>query len=389
MEPAQPQTLTLPAKWEQQLACVVVRNSLAIQADEIVLIRGPLIAQSFVLALAQELIDVGAHPLTAIEHPLLIYKLYAQGNEKQITWTSPLRTAEAAHIHAEITIYAPTLPQDMLMKLPPSRRVFMERKGLGEGAMRLRAERTQSLQYRTLYVLYPTPEFASMLQISLAELTLLIQQGALLAGNEDPLLLWERTRTEVESWQRWLQDRSELRIQARGTDVHCSLKNRSFFSQSGQHLLPGSQLLTMPHVDSWQGYITFNTVSKLNGSQISYPRICLDGGRVTGLEAEQGAEMLRAMLQVDAGAGSIGEFGIGLNPQLSRLIGATPFDELVRGTVHLAFGKSYPGAGAINRSRIHLDLVIDMREGGTVAVDGVPILQDGLLRAQAQMPPIP
>ena len=56
---------------------------------------------------------------------------------------------------------------------------------------------------------------------------------------------------------------------------------------------------------------------------------------------------------------------------------AIPFDEKMRGTVHLAPGLSFPQTGAQNKSVIHLDMLCDMRKGGEIHGDGECFYRDG------------
>jgi aminopeptidase len=45
--------------------------------------------------------------------------------------------------------------------------------------------------------------------------------------------------------------------------------------------------------------------------------------------------------------------------------------------VHMALGAGYPETGSTNQSAIHWDLICDLREGGSVEVDGEPFMRDG------------
>jgi aminopeptidase len=45
--------------------------------------------------------------------------------------------------------------------------------------------------------------------------------------------------------------------------------------------------------------------------------------------------------------------------------------------VHLAIGMSYPETGGTNSSAVHWDMVCDLREGGSITVDGVELQRDG------------
>jgi aminopeptidase len=290
-----------------------------------------------------------------------------------------LREQEVKCINAEIIIYAPMLPPTYFEQMTVDRRALMARNNLSNEAARLRSQRQERGEYRSIYVLYPTPVFSDTLQISLENLERAVLKGALIDTNDDSIEAWQQLQVEAQAWQRWLKDRQEIHIVAQGTDLRCSIKDRSFFSHIGHSLLPGGQLLTVPHTDSWQGYITFNTTMFFGTQRLSHVFIRFDHGRVVELYAAEGADMLQRALQTDVGASIIGEFGIGLNSHLDSLIGTVPFDELVRGTVHIAFGKSYPGAGATNHSMLHLDLIADLRSNGTVSVDEEKILVGGIL----------
>jgi aminopeptidase len=43
----------------------------------------------------------------------------------------------------------------------------------------------------------------------------------------------------------------------------------------------------------------------------------------------------------------------------------------------MALGNGYPETGSTVKSAIHWDLICDLRQGGTVTVDGQPFLRDG------------
>jgi aminopeptidase len=52
-------------------------------------------------------------------------------------------------------------------------------------------------------------------------------------------------------------------------------------------------------------------------------------------------------------------------------------DEKIGGTFHLAIGASYPESGGTNDSAVHWDMVCDLREGGSITVDGQKLQEDG------------
>jgi aminopeptidase len=83
------------------------------------------------------------------------------------------------------------------------------------------------------------------------------------------------------------------------------------------------------------------------------------------------------MLDLDEGARRVGEFAFGLNERLRTFTGSSLFDEKIGGTVHLALGESYPESGGANRSKLHWDMVCDLRQGGQVYADGELVYRDG------------
>jgi aminopeptidase len=84
------------------------------------------------------------------------------------------------------------------------------------------------------------------------------------------------------------------------------------------------------------------------------------------------------VLDGDEGARRLGELGIGCNPGITRYMRNTLFDEKIDGTVHLALGNGLPDLGGTNVSRIHWDIVKDLRQPGTrIELDGVVVQEDG------------
>jgi aminopeptidase len=83
------------------------------------------------------------------------------------------------------------------------------------------------------------------------------------------------------------------------------------------------------------------------------------------------------MLDTDAGSRMLGECAIGTNYDITRYTKNTLFDEKIGGTVHFALGAGYPETGNTNQSGLHWDMVVDLRKGGHVEIDGQKINVDG------------
>ena len=114
-----------------------------------------------------------------------------------------------------------------------------------------------------------------------------------------------------------------------------------------------------------------------DGREIHDVRLRFEGGRVVDASAGRGEQYLVETLDADPGARRLGELAFGTNFDITRFSKNTLFDEKIGGTVHMALGAGYPESGSVNESAIHWDLICDLRDGGTVSVDGQPFLRDG------------
>ena len=123
--------------------------------------------------------------------------------------------------------------------------------------------------------------------------------------------------------------------------------------------------------------MSFSFPATYGGREVSGVRFRFEGGRVVGATAERGEEFLIEMLDTDDGARRLGELGIGTNYGISTGTKEILLDEKIGGTVHMAVGASYPESGGVNQSAVHWDFVCDLRQGGSIEVDGVEIQRDG------------
>ena len=87
-------------------------------------------------------------------------------------------------------------------------------------------------------------------------------------------------------------------------------------------------------------------------------------------------EKLNQILDSDEGARYVGEFAIGRNDRIKHPMKDILFDEKIGGSIHLTPGNAYEEADNGNRSKVHWDMVLILRDdygGGEVAFDGVKV----------------
>jgi aminopeptidase len=132
--------------------------------------------------------------------------------------------------------------------------------------------------------------------------------------------------------------------------------------------MPSGEVFTGP--SSVEGVVRFDIPSSPRGVRVAGVSLEFREGVVVSARADEGDDVLQAMLATDDGARRLGEIGIGTNTGIDRAVGLTLLDEKIGGTVHLALGRSYPETGGTNESAIHWDLIC---RPSRLTADGVPI----------------
>jgi aminopeptidase len=138
--------------------------------------------------------------------------------------------------------------------------------------------------------------------------------------------------------------------------------------------IPTEEVFTSPHRQRADGVISLTKPVIIGGRVIEGLQVTFEGGRITTVAAGKGAESVRAQLDTDEGARSLGE--VSLVDRDSRVAKAgilfhnTLFDE--NAGCHVAWGQSFPFSVAdglaksgeelyeigLNRSAVHTDVVI-------------------------------
>jgi aminopeptidase len=193
------------------------------------------------------------------------------------------------------------------------------------------------------------------------------------------LLDWDAERERMQRYADRFDAADEVRIVGAETDIRLSIAGRSMKVDAGGANIPGGEFFGCPVEDSAQGVIAFTEFPAVYaGREMTGIRLRFEGGRVVEASADTNEDFLVETLDSDEGARRLGELGIGCNPGITRYMRNTLFDEKIDGTVHLALGNGMPDLGGKNESRIHWDIVKDLRMPGTrIELDGAVVQQDG------------
>ena len=219
--------------------------------------------------------------------------------------------------------------------------------------------------------------------------------------SDDPAAAWmERCATLKANALRLTERRFDaLRLHGPGTDLTIGLLPSSHWAAGDlitidgrRHSpnLPTEEVFTTPDPKRVDGHVTATMPLELAGSVVSGIRVEFEGGRAIKINADQGADALRAVASRDDGAGRLGEIALVDNEGRIGPLETVFLDTLIdeNAATHIALGDGYdhpvedPADKArINKSVIHVDFMIGSAE---IAVDGitrdgavVPVLRDG------------
>jgi aminopeptidase len=218
---------------------------------------------------------------------------------------------------------------------------------------------------------------------------------------EDPVGAWrERMAAVIAAADRLTERRFDaLELSGPGTELTVGLMPSArwlaadFTTVDGiVHYpnLPTEEVFTTPDPACVDGHVSATMPLEMYGSYVSGIRIEFAGGRAVKVDAEEGADALRAAVARDEGASRLGEVALvdreGRIGPLGTVFYETLLDE--NAASHIALGNAYTfpledeaDRARANESAIHVDFMIGSNEvdvdGVTRDGDRVPVLRGG------------
>lgn len=355
-------------KWAKTL----VHYSLKIRPGELVRISGTIPGIPLVAAIYREALLAGAHPYVHIAVDDAEETFYRFASDRQLEYVNPVDEVEVGLVHAYLDVRAPQNTRH-LARVDPAR---VARRHASRYALTQRLnERVARGESRWCVTSYPTHAYAQDANMSLDEYEELIVRACFL-DQADPVAAWKKVRERQERIIRVLQEHRMFRITAPGVDLTLSTEGRRWINGCGEFNFPDGEVFTGPVERSVNGYVRFNVPTVYRGRRVSGVELALEDGRVVKADAEEGRDLLLAMLDIDGGARYVGEFAFGLNYRLDRFTGDPYLDEKIGGTFHIALGRGYPETGSVTDSSLHWDMVYDLRQGEVYA-DGELVYAHG------------
>jgi aminopeptidase len=348
-------------------AALLCDYCLRVSAGDQVLVQSTTLAEPLLLALQRAVMEREAWPLLRPTLPEQEVEFWRAARDVHVDTVPSSDVAEAEAIDALLRIDAPHNTR-ALAGVDPA---LMTRAALARASLR-----EVLLSRRWCGTVWPTAAGAQQAGMATSDFEAFVER-ALFLDRDDPIAAWGELSALQETMIERLSSASEIRIEAEGTDLTLSVAGRSWVNSDGKRNMPSGEVFTGPVETSAEGHIRFDIPSAPRGVEVAGIDLEFREGRVVSARAAQGDDVLQAMLDTDDGARVLGEIGIGTNPGVDRPIGSIMVDEKMGGTVHLAVGRSYPETGGTNVSAIHWDMICDLRQGGSLTADGVPVVVDG------------
>jgi aminopeptidase len=358
----------------EKLADVLVNYSVGVKPGQLVRINAPPVAEPLIIELYRKVLAAGGHPAVRMAPEELNEILFKHGSDEQLKYVNPLAVFEYEKIDCSIGVWGEENTK-ALSNVDP------KRIGMSQGArkplMDIFMKRAAEGSLHWTGTQYPTQASAQDAEMSLAEYEDFVFTAGLL-DRADPVAAWRQVSERQQRLVDFLNGKSDYHVvAANGTDVKMSVAGHTWINCDGHENFPDGEVFTGPVVESVDGQINFSFPAVHHGRECDGVKLTFRNGKVVDASATKGQDFLFSMLDMDAGSRFLGECAIGTNYQIQRYTRNTLFDEKIGGTVHFALGAGYPETGNKNQSGLHWDMVVDLRRGGYVEIDGTKINVDG------------
>jgi aminopeptidase len=231
--------------------------------------------------------------------------------------------------------------------------------------------------------------------------------GTVRLNEPDPAAAWQEHIERLNRRAQGLDERrfDALRFTGPGTDLTIGLHEGSRWRSAEETThwgrtfvpnLPTEEVFTTPDARRTEGTVRSTYPLFAQGKVVEGLELRFEGGRIVGVEAKTGADVVRGQVAEDDGASMLGEVALVDGTSRVGKSGITFLDTLFdeNATAHIAYGQGFPfavdgaeglspeeqHAAGVSHSSIHTDLMIG---GPEVDVDGltrdgaaIPIIRD-------------
>jgi aminopeptidase len=390
----------------ERYADAIVRDGLLIGEGDVLAVHPEPIQRELAVALTEAAYRAGARYVDVLDDDPRVMRARALlAPEDTLDWRPAWQDARMRELIREgagvIWIAGSENPQ-VLADVPPARAVrrVIDRPGLTP--YRRAIGRADA---RFAVVAWPTPAWAAQVypeltpEAALATLGNDLLRFARIAADDPPNGWRLHAETLASRAQKLTElDVRELRLRAPGTDLTLALPAgtswRGGINDVRGHRItpniPTEEVFTSPAPAATSGTFRCTRPLAIAGRVINGIAGEFRGGRLVRIEAEgdDDREFLASYFARDRGAGRLGEIALVDTSSRVGAAGRPYFTTLLdeNAATHMAFGLGFgdtrgPGGPPVNKSVIHIDVMIGSPEMDIDGVDGngrtLPIIADG------------
>lgn len=364
-----------------RMARILIDYSANIQSGDRILLETEPAAEPLVRALFERTLERGGHPHLMINLSGQVTQsgfddlFLRKADAEQLNYISPFYQMAYKQFESRIRIHSSTNTKS-LTNVDPDQ--MAKRAKAIQSVLEDQFRRGDQGEFKWVTTQFPTLAYAQDAEMSFDEYeTFLYKACHVDMLDADPVAYWQ----EVEAEQQRLVDafagHDKVVVRSPHCDFSLSITDRVFINACGHRNMPDGEIFTGPVEESANGWIHFNFPAVYRGSEATGVKLRFEGGQVVEAFADKNQALLERMLNVDTGAGYLGEFAIGTNYGIQSHTKNILFDEKIGGTFHIAFGSGYPKTGSKNKSAIHWDMICDLRQDSEILLDGELVYKDG------------
>ena len=345
------------------LAKLTVDYALKVKPKETVIISGGTEAQEFLIALYKEVVLRGAYPDLKISLPETSPFFFKHAQKHQIEKFPETLNFRVKQAQKYIGINTTPNTRDLSNCNP--KKISARQKITHPITDYIVNERDK---IRRSTVAFPCQALAQEAEMSLTDYENFVF-GACLQD-------WKKIGKQMNKILKQFRKGKSIHLIGEGVDLKFNIHGDKAISDIEGDNIPMGEIFMAPVRESLNGWIKFDYPAIEKAKEVTDIFLKFKDGKVIEATASKNEDFLKEMLSTDENASYVGEFGIGMNPKVTKFTKNLLFDEKINGTIHLALGMAYKDNGGGNDSAIHWDIVKDMSKA-KIILDGKVVQQNG------------